>query len=628
MDGKTSLEAAVEGAPHLPGVYRFVDASGRILYIGKAIDISRRLRGHLSNPGDERHRIILEKSCSVEWTVTRSELEALVLEADLIRIHKPPLNVRLRQDQRYPYLELTMDEELPRLLVTRKIDPSRDIPRFGPYPDARTLRALVEFLQEAFPLRRCRTPRPSGAPGRSCLLGQISRCPAPCVNGTAGYSENVSSVLRVLKGDWEGARRGISDLMEECAASMRYEEAARWRNLLARLDSLGWPAPEAVRDRVSRDIAAVRENWGIILQMRSGRFTGVVRLPFESRWKLAAVPERLSVLIRTYYAETGDIPREVVAMEPPSDAGVLEEWLKGRRGSAVSLISPVRGAMRELVEVALKDLEHFLARLEWKRPGGRRERTEAALEGLADMLGLPAPPRWMVALDASTIQGSFPVAALVSFRDGRPDKAGYRRFSMDAEIGRNDPAMIADAVRRYLAGAGEGEIPSLFLIDGGITQLRAAIGAAGDVALRTLFVAIAEKEETLLCGNEERKISRPVDEPPMRLLIAMRDEAHRFVLHYHRTSRSRGEMRSVLDDIPGIGPALRGLLLSTFGSVDRLRAATEEDLGKIPGIGKTRAALLRRYLDEWERPEQVRLGAEGDAQGREGLGDQPVRSSR
>lgn len=605
-----------------------MDSSGRILYIGKAVDINRRLRGHLANPGDERHRIILAKACSVEWTVTRSELEALVLEADLIRIHKPPLNVRLRQDHRYPYIELTTDEDLPRLLVTRKIDPSRSIPRFGPYPDSRNLRSLVDFLQEAFPLRRCRTPRPSGLPGRSCLLGQISRCPAPCVHGSGGYADNVSSVLRVLKGDWEGARRGISDLMEESAASMRYEEAARWRDLLARLDSFGWPAPEAVRDRVSRDIAAVKENWGIILQMRSGRFTGVVRLPFESRWKLAAAPERLSILLRTYYGETGDIPREVVAMEPPVDAGVLEEWLKGRRGSAVSLISPVRGALRELVDVALKDLEHFLARLEWKRPGGRKERTEAALEGLADMLDLPAPPRWMVALDASTIQGSFPVAALVSFRDGRPDKAGYRRFSMDAGIGRNDPAMIADAVRRYLAGAEPGEIPSLFLIDGGVTQLRAAIAAAGDLAPGTLFVAIAKKEETLLCGSLERSVSRPVDEPPMRLLIAMRDEAHRFVLHYHRTSRSRGEMRSVLDDIPGIGPALRALLLSTFGSIDRLREASEEDLGKVPGIGKARAALLRRYLDEWQRPEQVRLGTEGDAQGREGLGDQPVRPSR
>lgn len=611
MDEKTSLDAAVGAAPHLPGVYRFIDTSARILYIGKAVDLNRRLRGHLSNPGDERHRIILDRACSVEWTVTRSEIEALVLEADLIRIHKPPLNVRLRQDQRYPYIEMTLDEDLPRLLVTRRLDPARKIPRFGPYPDSRNLRSLVEFLQEAFPLRRCRTPRPSNPPGRSCLLGQISRCPAPCVNGDAGYAENVEAVLRILKGDWEGAREGIRRRMEDSASGRRYEEAARWRDLLVRLDSFGWPAPDTVRDRVSRDIAAVRENWGIILQMRSGRFTGVVRLPFESRWKLAEVPERLSVLIRTYYGETGDIPREILTMADPLDGSILEAWLRERRGSSVSLQTPVRGASRELVDVALRDLEHFLARLEWKRPGGRKERTAAALEALADMLGLSGPPQWMVALDASTIQGSYPVAALVSFRGGQPDKAGYRRYSMDQGISRNDPAMIADAVGRFIRGLDPGEMPSLFLIDGGVTQLRAALGAAGGAADGTLFVAIAKKEETLLCGREERPLAKPVDSPPMRLLIAMRDEAHRFVLHYHRTSRSRGEIRSILDDIPGVGPSVRAMLLSRFGSVERLRSATVDDLCTVPGIGKTRAALVRRYLDDWESPEQVRLHPEG-----------------
>ena len=627
MAGKTSLEAAAGAAPHLPGVYRFMDPAAAILYIGKAVDLNRRLRGHLSNPGDERHRIILEKACTVEWTVTRSEVEALVLEADLIRMHKPPYNVRLRQDHRYPFLELTTDEELPRLVVTRRVDPSRDIPRFGPYPDSRTLRSLVEFLQDAFPLRRCRTPSPASRTGRSCLLGQISRCPAPCVSGRGEYPANVEAVLRILKGDWEGARSGIERRMEESARTTRYEDAARWRDLLSRLDSFGWPAPESARDRVSRDIAAVRENWGIILQMRSGRFTGVVRLPFESRWRQAGVPERLSVLLRTYYSETGDIPREILAIEDPADSDMLSKWLSDRRNGSVSILSPSRGAGRELVDVALKDLEHFLARLEWKRPGGRAERTKAALEGLADMLGLPAPPEWMVALDASTIQGSYPVAALVSFRGGRPDKSGYRRFSMGQDIGRNDPAMIADSVGRFLAGIEDGALPDVFLVDGGITQLRAALAAAGDAADRTLFVAIAKREEALLCGREERPVSRDPDEPPMRILVAMRDEAHRFVLHYHRTSRSRGEIRSVLDDIPGVGPSLRALLLTRFGSVERLRTVSEDELRTVPGIGRTRAALLRRYLDGWESPEQVHVRAEGDAHRSEGLGAEPVRPS-
>lgn len=605
------LAGAVAGAPHLPGVYRFVDSSGRILYIGKAVDLRKRLGGHLARTGDERHRILLGKACSVEWTVTRSEVEALVLEADLIRIHKPPLNVRLRQDQRFPYLEVTTDEEFPRLVITRRVDPARRIPRFGPYPDSRSLRTLVEFLQDAFPLRRCRTPSPPGREGRGCLMGQLARCPSPCTREAAGYGSAVEGILGILKGDWEEARRGIAERMEEASAAMRFEEAARWRDLAARLDSFGWPVPDTVRDRRSRDIAAVRENWGIIMQMRSGRFTGVVRLPFESRWRLAGVPERLGVLIRSYYAETGDIPREILAQEEPSDACILAEWLSGLRGSAVALASPSRGGGRELVRTAERDLEHFLARLEWKRPAGRTGRLKAALEGLADMLGLASPPGWMVAVDASVIQGSWPVAALVSMREGRADKSGYRRFSMDDSISGNDPAMIGDAVARFLARLEDGARPDVFLVDGGVTQLRAAISAAGDAADAILFVALAKREETLLVGRGERRLSPPADSPPLRLLMALRDEAHRFVLHYHRVSRSRGEIRSVLDDMPGVGPHLRGLLLSRFGSVERLKLATVEEMMEVPGLGRVRAARIRRFMDEWIPPEQVSLLPDG-----------------
>lgn len=596
---RTVLEASASAAPHLPGVYRFLDGSGRILYIGKALDIAKRLRGHLGNPGDERHRLLLSRARAVEWTVTRSEVEALVLEAELVRMHKPPLNVRLRADQRFPYLEVTTDEEHPRLVVTRKIDRSRDVPRFGPYPDSRNLRALVDFLQDAYPLRRCSSPALRRT-GRKCVMGQMSRCPAPCVSGDReSYGENVAGVLSVLRGNWAEARAAIERRMEEASASMRYEEAAKWRNLSSRLDAFGWPAPESARDLVCRDVVAVEENWGIVLQMRSGRFTGTVRLPFESRWRLAAPPERIAVLLRSYYSETGDIPGEVLLSEKPADARVLEEWLSSRRGRRVRLTAPARGPGRELVELALTDLRHFLARLAWRRPGGSRQRVKAALEALADVFDLDAPPCWMVALDASSISGGYPVAALISFRDGRPDKAGYRRFAMSPEIGRNDPAMIADAVTRYLSHLEE-ERPSVFLVDGGIAQHRAAIRAAGDAGRGMLFVSIAKREESLIAGPMEKRVSLPPESPPVLLLRAMRDEVHRFVVSYHRLSRSRGETRSGLEDLPGIGPRLRALLLSRFGSLERLRAASEEELMEVPGVGRARAGMLLRNLREAE----------------------------
>ncbi len=598
------------GAPSLPGVYSFLDAGGEVLYIGKAVDIRSRLQGHLSNPGDARHRLLLQRAVTVEWTITKNEAEALVLESELIRLRKPPLNVMLRDSRRYPWIEVTTDERFPRLLITRQAD-VRERPRFGPYPDARNLRKLSDILLEMHPLRRCGGSSPPPA-DRPCLMGQLGRCPAPCVGGIdeRGYAGRVKGIIDMLRGDWAGARKRIEKMMERAADDLDYEEAARLRDLLARLAGFGWPAPDGAGDRRSRDAAAVLDNWGVVMSIRDGRFTGVVRLPFEGSWRLAPEGERLAVLLRSYYSETQEIPSEVLTPEEPEGAGALSGWLSERRGGPVGIRVPRRGALRETVELARRDLRHFLARLEWKRPAGGRERTMAALEAVADVLDLPAPPGWMVCLDASTMQGSWAVAALVSFREGVPDKSGYRRFSMPAVLGRDDPAMIAEAVRRYGARlADEGERPDLFLVDGGVTQLRAAMGAAGDFPPGTRFAALAKREERLLDGRGEREVDLRPDSPPMVLLRSMRDEAHRFVISYHRSLRSRGELASVLDEVPGIGAATRTRLLSHFGSAARIAAASLEEIMEVPGVGRGRAMAVRRHLDRAAETE-----GRGDAQ--------------
>ena len=596
---RKALEQSAFPAPHLPGVYRFLDPGGRILYIGKAKDINRRLRGHLGNPGDARHRILLEKASAIDWTVTRNEVEALILEAELIRLHKPHLNVMLRSSNRYPWLEVTCDEEFPRVVITRNPDRSKNIPRFGPYPDARNLRRLVDFLLDAYPLRKCSTHGLERRE-RSCLMGQIGKCPAPCILlSTNAYRSNVENILRILRGNWDWANKRLRELMDRASAETRFEDAARWRDLLSRLGSFGWPTPESLGDRVSRDIAVVRENWGLVTQVRSGRFVGVLRIPFTSRWKLAEPSECLSILLRTYYMETEDIPREVLLEEATADMEPLEELLTARRGSRVRLRIPERGGLRDLVKVASRDLRQFLAGLEWKRPGRRRERAEAAMEALADLLDLEGKPSWIVGLDASAIQGSWPVAALVSFRDGFPDKSGYRRFSIESSIGDNDPAMIGNAVRRFISHL-EGEQPDLMLLDGGLAQLRAALDAAGGRLDRTVFLALAKREEVLIDGRGEKEIRLPVDSPPLLLLRSIRDEAHRFVLHYHRLKRSRREIRSGLDDIPGIGPAFRALLLKRFGSVEKIANASVEEICELPGIGRKRAGLVLDHLREEE----------------------------
>ncbi len=597
MEISESLRRSVSEAPDLPGVYSFLDRKGNVLYIGKAKSLRKRLGSHLSGPGDSRHRLLLQRALSVEWTITRDEVEALVLEAELIRLRKPPLNVRLRTSGRYPYLEVTMDEEWPRLQITRERSNPKQRPRFGPYPDARNLRKLVEFLLDSVPLRRCSGESPRSG-SRPCLIGQMGKCPAPCGGRISNkdYRERVDQVLRILRGDWDWARDRLEELMKSASEKTDFEEAARIRDLLARLGNFGWPAPESIQDRINRDIAAVKENWGLIMRMRGGRFTSVVRLPFDGRWKLSSVPERLSVMLRNYYSQTGDIPREVLVQEMPEDSDYLAQWLSRKRGGSVSISLPCRGGRGEVLELARRNLDEFLVRLSWKHPILGRERVEAAMESLADIFALDEPPEWIVCLDASTIQGSWPVAAIVSFRKGYPDKGGYRRFSMPQEIGSNDPAMIAESVRRYVSSLDEGH-PDIFLIDGGLTQLRAAMGAAGrEWTNRIMFVALAKREELLIDGREERTIRLPMDSTPLSFLRSVRDEAHRFVLHYHQQKRSKGSLRSVLDDIPGIGSATRTRLLTHFGSADRIAAASVEEMMEVPGIGRNRALMIHDHF--------------------------------
>ena len=590
-----SLRAAAMGAPTLPGVYRFLGTGGRVLYIGKARNIRSRLQSHLSNHGDRRHQLLLEKAVTIDWTVTDNELDALILESELVRIHKPSLNVDLRGTNLFPWLVVTTDEEYPRLVATRNPDRSRIVPRFGPYPDSGNLRKLMAFLMEIHPLRRCSGKRLKPRP-RPCLMGQINRCPAPCsTNEPERYQESVKAVLRIMSGRWNEARASILQRMREASDELRFEDAAGYRNLLHRLDSFGWPAPESASDMVSRDVFAVRDNWGIVVQVRGGRFMGTLRLPFGAGWKLADPGERISLLIRSYYSDNRDIPREALCAVLPEDHQVLLNWLRARREGRFSIRAVKTGPMRQLLDTAERDLEHFLARLEWKRPAGGKERRQAALEAVADILDLKAPPAWMVCLDASTHHGDNPVAALVSFRNGLPDRKGYRRFSMPSELGRNDPGMIGEAVRRFAAGL-EGPGPDLFLVDGGIAQLRAAVLAASDSLAETRFAALAKREEQIVTAPEEKVILLPKDSPPVLILRGIRDEAHRFVLHFHRTGRLRNLTHSVLDEIPGIGPSLKAALIREFGSVERIAAADESVLCAVPGIGREKARRILTTL--------------------------------
>lgn len=595
-----ALRESIAGAPHLPGIYSFIDNSGKILYIGKAKDIRKRLGGHLSTAGDLRHQILIEKAVSVEWTITNSEVDALILESEMIRLKKPPLNVRMRDSGRYPYIEITTDEMFPRLLITRERENPHRRPRFGPYPAMRDLRKLLNILIETFPLRRCTGTNPPKQ-NRPCLMGQMERCPAPCTDGVLAdeYDSNLKGVLSTLNGNWEWALERIRQSMQASSDSLDFEEAQRLRDLMKRLENFGWPAPLSTAGNISRDIFTVRDNWGIIMRVRLRRITSLLRTPFNAKWKFAEMPERLSILIRSAYSDTGDIPREIITPVNPDDADILKKWLSMKKGSKVDFRVSEKGALSELLRLADRNLSHFLAGLEWKRPGQKKENIEAALDALADIFELSAPPRTIVALDASNILDSWSVAALVCFTNGRRDRSGYRKFSIPDAIAGNDPAMIKSALQRYVNHLDTDDIPEIILLDGGITQLRAAIEGVGESWLldnKVKVISIAKKEELLIEGMTERRIELPTDSLPLCLLRSIRDEAHRFVLHYHRQKRSTSEFRSILDEIPGIGKATRIRLLSHFGSASKIAAATVDEIMEVPGIGRTLAIRLSKFL--------------------------------
>ncbi len=597
-----ALKESIAGAPHLPGIYTFVDDSGKILYIGKAKDIRKRLGGHLSTAGDLRHQVLIEKAVSVEWTITNTEVEALILESEMIRLKKPPLNVRMRDSGRYPYIEITTDEEYPRLQITRERENPGGRARFGPYPAMRDLRRLLDILIEAFPLRRCTGTNPPKQK-RPCLMGQLGRCPAPCTEetDTLEYENNLNGILTTLNGNWAWAIEKIEKSMKESAEELDFEEAQRLRDLMKRLENFGWPAPESDAGSLSRDVFAVRENWGIIMRIRLGRISSLLRTPFNSKWKYADIPERLSVLIRSAYSDTGDIPKEILTPSIPDHAEMLENWLSTKKEGSVKIRIPEKGALKELLELAERNLSHFLASLAWKRSGQSKENIDAALEALADIFHLSEPPHRIIGLDASNIFDSWSVVALVSFLDGRRDRSGYRKFSIPDAISGNDPAMIASALRRYISHLDlETEIPDIILIDGGVTQLRAAVEAVGEnwaADNNVKIVSIAKKEELLIEGITERRIELPMDSLPICLLRSIRDEAHRFVLHFHRQRRSTSELRSIIDEIPGIGKATRIRLLSHFGSAKKVAAASAEEIMEVPGIGRGRAEQIVRYLE-------------------------------
>lgn len=598
------LSDKVLNLPAAPGVYLFKDGSGRVLYVGKAKSLQHRVRSYLS--GDNAHvRLdeLMARAADLDVILTDTEAEALLLEATLIRQHRPHFNTLLKDDKSFPYVKISVQEPFPRLSVTRQV--RQDGARYlGPYTDVKNLRRTLREIRRVFPIRTCRNFEDYRRKNRPCLYYHIRRCMGPCTTRAnvdpAEYRAMTDGLLLFLTGrDTELVERLRAE-MAEAAGARRFETAARRRDQIRLLERARVPQ-KVVRATGGRDadLLGVARHGAraavAALLVREGRVVGKeTRILDRSESHDAA--DLLHAYVTQRYLGDARAPRRLVTAVPPGDAEVMAEALSRHAGHRVTLAVPSRGRERRLVATAERNAAHALEDLA-ARASGRRARHSPEVIELQQALDLPVPPYRMVCFDISNLGGDAPVAAIVAAENGRPRKALYRRMRMRAS-GPDDFAMIEEAVTRYWTRVESGELPrpDLVVVDGGAGQVSAARAALDAIATAPVpLIGLAKREETVM-REHAAPLRLPRRSAGLRALQRLRDEAHRFGLEYHRKLRTRSRVSSALEDIPGVGPARRVALLRAFGSVEAVRAASPEALSERAGIPAALAGRIAAHL--------------------------------
>lgn len=580
---------------------------GEILYVGKAKSLRSRVRSYFGALGPEslKTRQMVGRIEDFETIVVGSEAEALILENNLIKEHRPRFNINLRDDKTYPYIKVTTGERFPRVVVTRRL--VRDGSRyFGPYTDVWRMRRTLEVVKRLYTVRSCQYRLPTDSPARPCLDYHIGRCLAPCVGlqSEAEYRSMIAEVLDVLSGHTRRAAERLRAEMEAAAAGLNFERAAEVRDALAHLDRL--EAQQQVVDvqGADRDVVGLArdgdEACGIILRIREGKLLGRETV-FLANLEGEPDDEVLSTFVTRFYTvgaadQAVDLPPEVLLPSEFDDRPVLEGLLRERSGRAVRTLVPRRGDKVRLVELAAQNARHLL---EERKLLGRAAtgRAPDTLYELQEMLELPAVPRLIVCFDISHTQGTETVASAVTFANGAPDRAGYRRLKIRGDWGNDDFRSMAEAVTRYFRRRmDEGlPLPDLVMIDGGKGQLSAARAALESIDLaQQPVISLAKREEEVFVPGRSEAVRLPRRSAALRLLQRVRDEAHRFAVTYNRKLRTRRTVASELGAIPGIGSRRQRALLERFGSIRGLRQASPEEVAAVRGFGP---ALARVVLD-------------------------------
>ena len=610
--------------PTKPGVYIMKDAQGKVLYVGKAVNLRSRLRSYFGSTGEFTIKLmdLMPRVADYEYIVTDSEAEALLLENTLIKRDQPRFNIRLKDDKNYPYIKIDLREAFPRLEITRraKDDGAR---YFGPFASASSMRKTMALLKRLFPYRSC-TKAITGKDDRPCLEYHIKRCVAPCVGYATKeeYGHVIDQVLLFLDGRQGKVLRELRREMDLASQEMRYERAASLRDQIRAIERVAEEQKVVSLERDDQDIVAVAqaddEAWVEVFFIRHGKLTG--RDNFILAGTRNEDPQTiLGEFIKQYYPTASHVPAEVLLQYEPPGIGALTALVSDRRGRPVGLKVPQRGERKRLVNLVARNAKEGLdqRRVKWLAD---KEKVSAALDELQEQLSLPAPPGRIETYDISNIRGTNAVGSMVVFQDGQSKRSHYRRFKIRGVEGIDDYAMMQEMIRRRFGKLGRGSkgngapsdskrpsaakddkgwgiLPDLVLIDGGKGHLNAVLEVMLELGLANVPLAsVAKQEEEVFIPEMAEPINLPRNSQGLYLIQRMRDEAHRFAVTYHRALRSKEGVRSAMDDVTGIGPKRKKALLRQFGSVQAVRDAPVEEIAAVVGMTRSLADRVKSSL--------------------------------
>lgn len=598
---KKALREKAGLLPAKPGVYMFLDARKNIIYVGKAKSLRPRVLSYFREEGDGRAQIpwLMRQAADLDYIVTSSEIEALVTEAHLARSKKPRFNVRLKDDKSYPYIKVTK-ENAPRIYLTRTVTDDGSL-YLGPYTDVKAVRKILDLVHSLFPVRSCAERLPARSITRPCLDYQLKRCGGPCAGYMSfqEYDRYVEDAVRFIQGHNEELLRNLEQRMTEASGSLKFEQAAYLRDIIAAVRKMNERRRAFSTERLTGDWDAVNysildtEACVVVMELRDGAILGKKDY-LMSGVQYSSPREMLSAFLAQYYLRVSWIPPEIHLPEKPDDAENVRELLEERRQGKVAFMYPRRGEKARLLRMTAMNAESIM-----RKTVETRDRYKDAVPGVLTALmrdlHLNKPPRSIACVDISHFQGSDTVASLVFFRNAKPEKKEYRHFKIASVEGVDDFAGMREVVRRYFSRLmnEKRERPDLLLVDGGKGQLSSARSALQQLGLGNQAAAGLAKrlEEVFLPGASEAQ-NIPKTSSSVHLLQRIRDEAHRFAITYHRKLRGKRTLKSSLTEIAGIGPKRAGDLLRAFGSVSAIREADMEAIAGIPGIGEKRARMI------------------------------------